>query len=84
MTIIMKKTPQMKIILNFQELDFEMNTQDSSNERSIEKNIEKDDSLVEFDLPKNQSSSIKVIGVGGGGSNAVNTCLSKEFKVWIL
>ncbi len=55
-----------------QELDFEMNTQDSSNERSVEKNIEKDDSLVEFDLPKNQSSSIKVIGVGGGGSNAVN------------
>lgn len=25
-----------------------------------------------FDLPKNQSSIIKVIGVGGGGSNAVN------------
>lgn len=27
---------------------------------------------LEFDLPKNQSSPIKVIGVGGGGSNAVN------------
>lgn len=25
-----------------------------------------------FDLPKNRSASIKVIGVGGGGSNAVN------------
>lgn len=25
-----------------------------------------------FDLPKNKSASIKVIGVGGGGSNAVN------------
>lgn len=25
-----------------------------------------------FDLPKNRSSAIKVIGVGGGGSNAVN------------
>ena len=25
-----------------------------------------------FDLPKNESSIIKVIGVGGGGSNAVN------------
>lgn len=25
-----------------------------------------------FDLPKNRSSDIKVIGVGGGGSNAVN------------
>lgn len=27
---------------------------------------------INFDLPKNQSASIKVIGVGGGGSNAVN------------
>lgn len=27
---------------------------------------------IAFDLPKNQSSVIKVIGVGGGGSNAVN------------
>lgn len=28
--------------------------------------------MLEFDLPKEQSSIIKVIGVGGGGSNAVN------------
>ncbi len=28
--------------------------------------------MISFDLPKNQSSIIKVIGVGGGGSNAVN------------
>ncbi len=27
---------------------------------------------ISFDLPKNQSSVIKVIGVGGGGSNAIN------------
>lgn len=27
---------------------------------------------LEFDLPKHRSSHIKVIGVGGGGSNAVN------------
>lgn len=27
---------------------------------------------ISFDLPKNKSASIKVIGVGGGGSNAVN------------
>ena len=27
---------------------------------------------LSFDLPKNQSNVIKVIGVGGGGSNAVN------------
>ena len=30
-----------------------------------------------FDLPKNQSSVIKVIGVGGGGSNAVNHMFKK-------
>ncbi len=28
--------------------------------------------IIKFDLPKNQSSIIKVLGVGGGGSNAVN------------
>jgi cell division protein FtsZ len=27
---------------------------------------------IAFDLPKNQSNVIKVIGVGGGGSNAIN------------
>lgn len=27
--------------------------------------------MIKFDLPKNQSSIIKVMGVGGGGSNAV-------------
>jgi len=30
-----------------------------------------------FDLPKNQSNTIKVIGVGGGGSNAVNHMFRK-------
>lgn len=28
--------------------------------------------MLKFDSPKNQSSIIKVIGIGGGGSNAVN------------
>ena len=28
--------------------------------------------LFQFDLPQEQSSIIKVFGVGGGGSNAVN------------
>jgi cell division protein FtsZ len=28
--------------------------------------------MIHFDLPKEKSSIIKVIGVGGGGSNAVN------------
>jgi len=27
---------------------------------------------ISFDLPKNQSNVIKVIGIGGGGSNAIN------------
>lgn len=30
------------------------------------------DDLINFDLPVNRSSIIKVIGIGGGGSNAVN------------
>lgn len=32
----------------------------------------KDFGNISFDLPKNQSNVIKVIGVGGGGSNAIN------------
>jgi len=32
---------------------------------------------IAFDLPKHQSSVIKVIGVGGGGSNAVNQMYQK-------
>ncbi|MEN8890338.1 MAG: cell division protein FtsZ [Wenyingzhuangia sp.] len=35
---------------------------------------------VAFDMPKTQSSSIKVIGVGGGGSNAVNHMFSQDIK----
>ena len=31
---------------------------------------------ISFDMPKNQSNVIKVIGVGGGGSNAVNHMLT--------
>lgn len=34
--------------------------------------------MIQFDLPKEQSSIIKVIGVGGGGSNAVNYMHSLE------
>lgn len=36
----------------------------------MSKNMEFDN--IAFDLPKNQSNVIKVIGVGGGGSNAIN------------
>ncbi len=32
----------------------------------------KNDTMIKFDLPKNQSSIIKVLGIGGGGRNAVN------------
>ena len=31
-------------------------------------------------LPKNNSSVIKVIGVGGGGSNAVNHMITEGIK----
>ncbi len=35
---------------------------------------------IKFDLPKNSSSIIKVIGVGGGGSNAVNFMYNQGIK----
>ncbi len=34
--------------------------------------------MIQFDLPKDQSSIIKVIGVGGGGGNAVNHMYSQN------
>ena len=33
---------------------------------------------ISFDMPKTQSNAIKVIGVGGGGSNAVDHMFSKQ------
>lgn len=35
---------------------------------------------ITFDLPKNQSNVIKVIGVGGGGSNAINHMFMQGIK----
>ncbi len=35
---------------------------------------------ISFDLPKNQSNVIKVIGVGGGGSNAINHMFNQGIK----
>lgn len=35
---------------------------------------------INFDLPKNQSNVIKVIGVGGGGSNAINHMFKQGIK----
>ncbi len=40
----------------------------------------KDFDNISFDLPKNQSNVIKVIGVGGGGSNAINHMFSQGIK----
>ncbi len=36
--------------------------------------------MIHFDLPKEQSSIIKVIGMGGGGSNAVNFMYSQDIE----
>lgn len=36
--------------------------------------------MIHFDLPKEKSSIIKVIGVGGGGSNAVNYMFSQMIE----
>ncbi|MDD2985213.1 cell division protein FtsZ [Flavobacterium sp.] len=35
---------------------------------------------ISFDLPRNQSNVIKVIGVGGGGSNAINHMFKQGIK----
>ena len=35
---------------------------------------------IAFDMPKNQSNVIKVIGVGGGGSNAINHMFQQGIK----
>jgi len=35
---------------------------------------------INFDLPKNRSNVIKVIGVGGGGSNAINYMFQQGIK----
>jgi cell division protein FtsZ len=43
-------------------------------------NFNQDLNNLSFDLPKNQSNVIKVIGVGGGGSNAINHMYSKGIK----
>src|SRR5512142_1910764 len=38
------------------------------------------DELMYFELPLNRSSIIKVLGVGGGGSNAVNHMFRQGIK----
>jgi len=74
-----------------QELNFDVDNQSSNvsmndnKEDHLKYNKTNDsnldnESMVEFDLPKNQSSAIKVIGVGGGGSNAVNYMFDQGIK----
>ncbi|MBU2951244.1 cell division protein FtsZ [Tamlana agarivorans] len=41
---------------------------------------EKFETNISFDLPKNRSNVIKVIGVGGGGSNAINHMFQQGIK----
>lgn len=41
---------------------------------------ESDFGNINFDLPKHQSNVIKVIGVGGGGSNAINHMFKQGIK----
>ncbi|HTN37695.1 MAG TPA: cell division protein FtsZ [Arachidicoccus sp.] len=36
--------------------------------------------MIDFDIPKQKSSIIKVIGVGGGGGNAVNHMFSQKIE----
>jgi len=36
--------------------------------------------MIQFDLPKQKSSIIKVLGVGGGGSNAVNFMFNQDIE----
>lgn len=44
----------------------------SARARLIQGQMKNQQDMIYFDLPKQQSSIIKVIGVGGGGTNAVN------------
>lgn len=52
-----------------------MNNQEKTNYQNKLKQM-----TMEFNLPKDQSSIIKVIGVGGGGSNAVNHMHAKGIR----
>ena len=38
------------------------------------------ENIIDFNLPKNQSSVIKVIGIGGGGGNAINYMYKNGIK----
>ncbi len=46
----------------------------------IQNDIPAKPKIMEFDLPKDSSSIIKVIGIGGGGGNAVNHMFNQGIK----
>lgn len=63
------------MILNHKEEKMQFDNIDNTN--GINSEESKKPFTMEFDLPKEQSSIIKVVGVGGGGSNAVNHMFRK-------
>ena len=42
--------------------------------------MSENENIIDFNLPKNQSSVIKVIGIGGGGGNAINYMYENGIK----
>jgi len=40
--------------------------------------------MIEFDENKNLAAKVKIIGIGGGGNNALNTMISYQLSGWIL
>jgi len=60
-------------------LNWPPNQASRSDNNSINLNS-KVENMIKFNAPKNQSSIIKVVGVGGGGSNAVNHMYKQGIK----
>ncbi len=57
--------------------------QDGKNDQqlsSMKKQKNMSEELINFELPVNKSREIKVIGIGGGGSNAVNHMFKQGIK----
>jgi len=72
-----------KLFYNYRENftnTFNQGLQKSSLWEDLDGPLFKIQSMIHFDLPKEKSSIIKVIGVGGGGSNAVNHMFSQMIE----
>ena len=57
-----------------------LSTKNKKESDGIKSNYDNNIDSIDFSLPKNISSVIKVIGIGGGGSNAVNHMISEGIK----